>query len=219
LVATPHGLVAIETLTFGDLVLAQNETTGEIAAKPITDLIRPEPKPLYLLALRDASGETETFLATDDHPWRVEGNGWVETADLNKGDRIDTASGEDMVVLSVSLTQRVEQTFNLTVADWHTFLVGEDRAVVHNVACQLHMHHLLPREFRRQFARAGLDIQKFRIPLLQGEHTGRAGGIHGGVSREASWNGHWDRFFRDTVNPSAQQILDHLAQMRRQFGI
>ena len=72
LVATSEGLVPIESIEVGDLVLAQNEATGEIAAKPVTDLIRPEPKPLYQLTLKDASGETETFHATDDHPWKVE---------------------------------------------------------------------------------------------------------------------------------------------------
>ena len=135
LVATPEGLVPIETIAVGDLVLAQNEATGEIAPKPVTDLIRPEPKPLYALKLRDASGEIETFHATDDHPWKVEGKGWVETVDLKPEDRIDTASGADMVLLRAEVTDRIEHTYNLTVADWHTFLVGEDQAVVHN-ACR-----------------------------------------------------------------------------------
>lgn len=61
--------------------------------------------------------------------------GWIETINLTAGDRIDTASGADMVVTALELTKRVEQTLNLTVADWHTFQVGEDRVVVHN-ACE-----------------------------------------------------------------------------------
>jgi hypothetical protein len=58
----------------------------------------------------------------------------VETLNLKEGDRIDTGSGADMVVTSLTLTSRIEPTYNLTVADWHTFMVGEDQAVVHN-AC------------------------------------------------------------------------------------
>jgi hypothetical protein len=125
-------LVPIETIKVGDLVLSKNEVTGEIAPKPVRDLIRPAPKPLYQLKLRDASGEVETFHATDDHPWKVEGKGWVETVNLRSEDRIDTASGADMVLLSVKLTKRVEHTYNLTIADWQTFLVGDDQVVVHN---------------------------------------------------------------------------------------
>ena len=140
LVATPKGLVPIEAIAVGDLVLAQNPETGEVAAKPVTDLIRPEPKPLYALALTDAGGEAETFHATDDHPWRVEGKGWVETLALQPGDRIDTGSGADMTVASLARTDRIERTYNLTVADWHTFLIGEDGAVVHNVDCNKLRH-------------------------------------------------------------------------------
>ncbi len=42
-----------------------------------------------------------------------------------------------MVLLSLEKTERVEHTYNLTVADWHTFMVGEDRAVVHNSDCDI----------------------------------------------------------------------------------
>ena len=132
LVSTPGGSRPIEDIEVGDMVLSVNEETGQIAAKPVTDLIRPEPKPLYALSLLDASGEVERFHATDDHPWKVQGKGWVETADLTAGDRVETGSGADMMVTSLSLTDRVEKTYNLTVAEWHTFMVGEDGAIVHN---------------------------------------------------------------------------------------
>ena len=134
LVATPDGLVAIEKLAVGSFVFALNERTGEISPKPVTDLIRPGPKPLYKLELLDPNGNAQIFHATDDHPWKVEGKGWIETTKLATGDRIDTGSGKDLVVKSLNLTERVELTYNLTVADWHTFLVGKSGAVVHN-AC------------------------------------------------------------------------------------
>jgi RHS repeat-associated protein len=132
LVSTPNGLRRIEEIRVGDLVLAMNEETGQVAPRHVTDLIRPEPKPLYALTVRDAAGDFETFHATDDHPWRVQGRGWVETEDLRPGDRIDTASNDDLLVVAVDRTGRIESTFNLTVNGWHTFLIGDDRAVVHN---------------------------------------------------------------------------------------
>jgi hypothetical protein len=135
LVWTPSGMRPIEEIAIGDLVLAQNEKSGEIAAKPVTDLIRPEPKQLYELRVRDANGEVEIFHATDDHPWKIEGKDWVETIKLVPGDRIDTASGKDLLVTSLTATDHVARTYNLTVAKWHTFMVGQDKAVVHNVDC------------------------------------------------------------------------------------
>jgi hypothetical protein len=134
LVATPEGLQPIERIAIGQLVLAVNEVTGDVAPKRVTDLIRPDPKPLYALHVLDSGGEAERFHATDDHPWKVEGKGWTQTIDLKPGDRVDTSSGADLVVTSLELTKRTEKTYNLTVADWHTFMIGEDMAVVHN-AC------------------------------------------------------------------------------------
>lgn len=136
LVETPEGLLRIEDIKVGDLVMSLNEASGEIQAKTVTDLIRPASKPLYALSVADAGGETEKFHATDDHPWKVDGRGWVETVNLKAGDRIVTGSGAQLTVFSLSLTERVEPTYNLTVADWHTFMVGEAGAVVHN-ACPI----------------------------------------------------------------------------------
>jgi hypothetical protein len=98
----------------------------------VTDLIRPEPKLIWRLEARDADDETETFEVTDDHPWYVEGVGWVETKDLRAGQRIETADDRGLDILEIAPTDRVERTYNLTVDGLHTFLVGEDGAVVHN---------------------------------------------------------------------------------------
>jgi RHS repeat-associated protein len=132
LVATPTGLRLIEQIAVGDLVMSQDERTGTVAAKKVTRLIRPNPKPVYELALRDAGGELETFRVTADHRWKVDGEGWIATDELEIGDHIDTESKVDVTVTSVSLTDRIEATYNLEVADWHTFMVGKGHAVVHN---------------------------------------------------------------------------------------
>lgn len=137
LVSTPSGLRRIEDVKVGDEVIAIDDATGRVAPKKVTELIRPAPKPLYELRALDGGGETELFRATDDHPWKVEGRGWVETKNLHAGDRIATASGKPLAVTSLALTQTVAHTYNLTVEDWHTFLVGNDQALVHNINCFL----------------------------------------------------------------------------------
>jgi RHS repeat-associated protein len=158
MVDTPSGLRRIEDIRVGDLVLAVNEQTGRIAPKPVTELIRPGLKPLYALATLDGGDEAETFYATADHPWKVHGRGWVATADLETGDRIDTGSNADMTVTSLSPTDRVEKTYNLTVADWHTFMIGDDRAVVHN-SCDEMLHEQLALQEARQSTSARRIMQ------------------------------------------------------------
>ncbi|HVQ09342.1 MAG TPA: RHS repeat-associated core domain-containing protein [Allosphingosinicella sp.] len=181
LVSTPNGLKRIEEVQVGDLVLAMNAETGEIAPRPVTALIRPEAKPLYALSVRDIGAETEIFHATDDHPWRVQDRGWVETADLRPGDRIDTAGADDLVVTSLHRSTRVERTYNLTVADWHTFLIGEDRAVVHN-ACPS------PNQINQavQRGQAPRGIGRVDVGRVQGEQTHIV--VNGGaLNRDGTW--------------------------------
>jgi RHS repeat-associated protein len=131
-VMTADGIRAIEDIDVGDLVLAWDEKSGVVEPRAVTNLIRPEPKLIWQLDARDADGETEVFHVTDDHPWLVNGAGWVETKDLRAGKVLTTVDKRGMTILDIAPTDRVERTYNLTVDGFHTFLVGEDGAVVHN---------------------------------------------------------------------------------------
>lgn len=86
-----------------------------------TELIRPEPQATYELVLTVTGGQTERFISSADHPWLVVEKGWVETAQLAPGDRIVASGGTDLVVQSLTLTGRMERTFNLEVDGLHTF--------------------------------------------------------------------------------------------------
>jgi len=132
MVATPDGLRPIEDIAVGDKVLGWNPETRATAPETVTALIRPEPKVIWRLRVRDGDGEIETFDVTDDHPWFVEGVGWVESKGLRPGQRIETADDRGLDILDIAPTDRVEKTYNLTVSGTHTFIVGEDGAIVHN---------------------------------------------------------------------------------------
>lgn len=116
LVATPDGLVPIAEIEIGDLVLAVDPETGEVAAKPVTALIRPPPQPTYALQAQAEGGGIESFRASAEHPWRVAGRGWVNTQDLRAGDELQTASGATLTITSLALSRLTEQTYTLEVA-------------------------------------------------------------------------------------------------------
>ncbi|NWG71603.1 MAG: hypothetical protein HXY23_08365, partial [Parvularculaceae bacterium] len=69
---------------------------------------------------------------TDDHPWWIAGQGWKKTAELVAGMAVVTKDGRGMAVASVFETDRTDATYNLTVADFETYFVGEQRVLVHN---------------------------------------------------------------------------------------
>ena len=93
LVATPTGLVAIETLEVGDIVLAYDPETDEVSPQPVLDVITTERKPTYNVVLRAASGKTAQFEATDDHPWLNAAKEWRNTEEMVVGDRLIAADG------------------------------------------------------------------------------------------------------------------------------
>lgn len=201
LVATPDGLRPIEQIAVGDQVLAWNAENGETTIETVTALIRPDPKLIWGLETRDADGEAEVFFVTDDHPWFVEGLGWVETRNLRAGQRIETADDRGLAVLDIARTDRVERTYNLTVSGPHTFLVGEDGAVVHN--CK-QLHHWISRRIH-----AALQ----RHPSLRGAYRVRDPRLTSRAANSAAHRGYqtWHRQYDAEVsqwldsNPNASQ--------------
>lgn len=132
LVETRDGLRPIEEIGVGDLVLSRDEATGETAYKPVTDLIRRHERVIWEVALTGPGASHARFETTDDHPWWIAGMGWKRTEELAPGMAVVTADGRGMVVASVTETERTANTYNLTVADFETYFVGEPRILVHN---------------------------------------------------------------------------------------
>jgi len=126
----------IERIKVGDRVLSRSDRTRETAYKPVTDLIRPHHRRIYAVRLEQpATHLVETFDVTDDHPWRSIQGRWLTTLQLKSGAQIQTAHGPGVKVVSVVLTPRVTDTYNLEVGEFHTFFVGEEGVWVHNADC------------------------------------------------------------------------------------
>jgi RHS repeat-associated protein len=127
LVSTEHGLVPISEIEVGDLVWAWNEETGETGLYPVTDTMVHIDPVIVHLTIGD-----ETIETTPEHPFYTLERGWVDAADLHFGDRIIQLDGEIDPVLSITLEQRSQPMYNLTVDVAHTFFVGEEQWLVHN---------------------------------------------------------------------------------------
>ncbi|MDP2311740.1 MAG: polymorphic toxin-type HINT domain-containing protein [Pseudomonadota bacterium] len=71
-------------------------------------------------------------LATPEHPFYVDGAGWIAAAELRTGDLVPTADGGWLTVAGVDWVQETSTVYNLVVEGSHTFFVGEEGAWVHN---------------------------------------------------------------------------------------
>ena len=144
---TETGLRLIEQIQIGDRVLSKNVETGELALRPVMRTSIRKAKPLITLQFGD-----ETIHATGDHQLWVSGNGWVKARELHFGQFIHTVTG------NAGVTSRrdgpTKQTFNLVVADDHTYFVGESGLLVQDLLIPAPTNMLVPglsRSELRQF--------------------------------------------------------------------
>ena len=115
----------IEQIQVGDLVLSQDPESGQLAYKPVLrTTIRPR-GPLVQLRIGKETVET-----SGGHLFWVAGEGWMKSRELQSGMEIHSVHGTTPV--SDHGDGQVAETFNLVVADFHTYFVGEQKMLSHD---------------------------------------------------------------------------------------
>jgi len=127
LVLTDSGLVAIENISIGDMVMAYDDKTGETGYKEVTHLIS-NTQDYNFVVLEIDNGEI--IEATPEHPFFVDKE-WVDASEVSANDVLFGYSGE-VNIGRVSRDIRDSTVYNLTVAGYHTYFVGHNNALVHN---------------------------------------------------------------------------------------
>ncbi|CAH1207692.1 hypothetical protein PAECIP111893_02757 [Paenibacillus plantiphilus] len=129
-VLTDEGEKPIEDIVVGDKVLSRNEETGEQAYKEVTHLYRNNKEIIYELTVGDQVIET-----TDNHPFWVEGKGWVLAVDLQVGDKLQQSNGNTLTIDSIKIVKHDElvRVYNFSVANFHTYFVSDLGIWVHNI--------------------------------------------------------------------------------------
>jgi RHS repeat-associated protein len=130
----------IEDLKVGDKVLAWDEWSGRQQLQPIDRVYRRVADHLRILRIRAADGDEQTIQTTNEHPFWVPGEGWLDAADLDEGDSLLQPDGQMATLFASSLELHPEgiAVFNLRVEHSHTYYVadryGVDPILVHNAS-------------------------------------------------------------------------------------
>lgn len=122
---TDQGPIAIERIRIGDLVLARDVETGELAYKPVLlTTVRPKRQ------MTRFSAGSETIQATGGHLFWVSGSGWVRAKELQPGQVLHGASAPANVA---NVEQGiVAESYNLVVDEFHNYFVGQQKLLAHD---------------------------------------------------------------------------------------
>ena len=126
---TEDGQEPIEEIEVGDKVLSEDETTGEVAVKTVTETYINETDELIHIGVNG-----ETISATPTHPFYVDKLGWTLARSLRAGDVLVLSNGELVTVEWVQheILESPIKVYNFEVEDFHTYFVGECGVLVHN---------------------------------------------------------------------------------------
>jgi hypothetical protein len=162
-VLTAVGVVAIENIEVGDLVLSYNEETGETEYKEVVQLFSNKASTRTQLSVEAEDGTVDEIVSTPGHKYYLPdntenrnpnevlehtsytglNNKWVSAELLKKGDKVllanaDTLTGKPRYGIVINIkTEECEEytTYNFEVEDFHTYYVGENGICVHNAGC------------------------------------------------------------------------------------
>jgi RHS repeat-associated protein len=154
-VATPQGEQPISSLRVGDQVKAYNPATKQVSVQTVqqvfinhdTDLINVTlavqhpaanigQTKLQQVAVASHGSQAppvtvEVVHTTQNHPWLTT-KGWVVAGSLHIGDQVQQLDGTTATVVALQVLTGIQDMYDLTVSNVHTFAVGNGQFVVHN---------------------------------------------------------------------------------------
>jgi len=79
----------------------------------------------------------EEIVTTDNHPFYVQGRGFIKAGSLLVGDKLVSVNGDDLIVEKYQ-TEKFDvpvDVYNFQVEDSHTYFVGQSNIWTHNAEC------------------------------------------------------------------------------------
>ncbi|WP_294413328.1 polymorphic toxin-type HINT domain-containing protein [uncultured Ruminococcus sp.] len=171
-IATVDGFVQIENIKNGDIVLSTDVNTMRTRYMRVLDTYIREVDKLVHLTIND-----ETLIATVDHPFYVNGHGFVRAEALCIGSQLMDVHGNICCVEHIfheKLYEEKRTVYNFQVDDYHTYHVGYQRILVHNADYEFS---------DTNYTRQGNDE---RLTINDGEETVTYRRVQGGSGTNSS---------------------------------
>ena len=181
---TEKGFKHIEKIKAGDYVWSENPETKEKALKQVKKIFVREKDSIVRLAINGEVIET-----TSEHPFYVEGKGWIAAGELTAGTEVRLEDGSSGTVTEKEDIQLEEPVtvYNFEVEDYHTYYVSEQKVLVHNMCAMTAKNTAASTTVDKTVARSASNDPKFEIWLNKGEANYSV--YHGMVGNEAKYVG------------------------------
>jgi hypothetical protein len=137
LVWTAGGPMAVEQIQRGDLVLSQDVETGELAFKPVLRTVQTKRGPTV-----EFTAGRESIGCSGGHVFWVSGDGWKQASELESGMLLHAVDG-GVPVRSLKAGEEAA-TYNLVVADFGTYFVGQQKILAHDYTLRSATNALVP---------------------------------------------------------------------------
>ena len=129
-VATEEGLKNIEEIKVGDKVYSINIDTNEKELKSVVSLYQGKTNDIYEITVKN-----QLIKASAIHRFYIVDKGWIRANELEEGDII-SAKDSNMIISNIEhkFYNNPISIYNLTVEDFHTYVITEYELLVHNAA-------------------------------------------------------------------------------------
>nr|WP_297707526.1 polymorphic toxin-type HINT domain-containing protein [uncultured Butyrivibrio sp.] len=125
-----NGKVPIENIKPGDIVLSEDPETGDGEYKRVIEVYINESTELVHLIIDD-----EEIITTPSHPFYVKDRGFVPAGELSEHSVLVDSEGNELHLQTVRWEhlQSPIPVYNFAVEDYHTYFVGDNEVLVHNM--------------------------------------------------------------------------------------
>ncbi|CAH8244839.1 polymorphic toxin type 24 domain-containing protein [Paenibacillus melissococcoides] len=126
-VQTKTGFKPIEQIRIGEFVLTKDERTGKTGYNTVVELFQRQTDKTYQITVKGI-----TITTTEEHPFWVPAQGWVEARHLKVGDLLQNPEGKPYPIDRIEIKKNSSTVYNFRVEGVHNYFVTELEIWTHN---------------------------------------------------------------------------------------